>query len=630
MKACLLFVLFIFTPITFSQNVPHLFELRGLEDSLGNTHLFYRYGLDRGPSIIDCWSKSIYHFDLHTNNDTLFIEDVAQWDPFGGCQGTSIFDYEFFNNDAAKYIYGGVSISVDPVPVLVRYDGLVNLDSFGSVENIEISKQNENLLYLTLSQTVLYKSTDGGYNWEFDADSLAWIDNAMISLSRNDDSQIYGIDQNKLARSEDEGQSYIIVDDDIHWSSNYERELYYDADGQHIYGIAASSNKSAVLISDDNGNPFTWNLILTTPGKIWFTLDEQIPGEIYYSYKKSIYKSTDFGNTFSLYKELEQKITGLYKKSNTDILYASTLFRIYEITPDSIHVIKILPIPNEVLNYYPLAIGNKWVYDKTTVTYDPYPQYSHQILVKEVLGDTIAANGKHYYYLKDQIVWEEDVLERIDSSEGKVYRYLEDPGLPENEYLLDDLLAEVGDTVNSQRMGYYPGSQTTVLDEITFVKWGLIKPKKVFEQYILHPPVYSLTQDIGLDSIYSYFDFGDTWIVLKGCIIDGVVYGDTTVVSVEDETQNLPTEFSLSQNYPNPFNPSTKIKYALSIRQYAILKVYDILGNEIATLVDEELPAGKYEIEFNLAQNSILSSGIYFYQLKAGSFVQTKKMILLR
>ncbi len=626
MKAVILFVLLIFTSNTFSQNIPHLFELRGLEDSLGNTHLFYRYG---SSSLLwyTCWLKSVYHLDINNKIDTLFVRDESSFIYPYGCYGISYIDYNFYSNDPTRYICVGFDFNVDPWVVILRYDGPINSVDVGYANEVEISNQNENLLFLVTNEIALFKSTDGGYNWTIDPDSIAWIDNAMISLSKNDDSQIYGINDNKLVRSEDEGHSYIIVDDDSYWSWNYEKELYYDSDGKHIYGIAASSNESALLISDDNGNPFTWNLILTTPGKMWFTLDEQYQGEIYYSYKKSIYKYTDFGNSFSLYKELEQKITGLYKKSNTDILYASTLFRIFEITPDTIQVIKNLPIPDEILNFYPLAVGNKWIYDKTTVTYDPYPQYSHQILVKEVLRDTIAANGKHYYYLKDETVWEEDVLERIDSSEGKVHRYLENPGLTENEYLLDDLLAEVGDTVNSYRMGYYPGSHTTVLDEITFEKWGLNKPKKVFEQYILHPPVYSLTQDIGLDSIYSYFDFGDTWIVLKGCIINGVVYGDTTVVSVEDETQNLPTEFSLSQNYPNPFNPSTSIKYAVSSRQFVNLKVYDVLGNEIATLVKEELPAREYEVEFD---GSGLTSGIYFYQLRAGSFVQTKKMILIK
>lgn len=86
-------------------------------------------------------------------------------------------------------------------------------------------------------------------------------------------------------------------------------------------------------------------------------------------------------------------------------------------------------------------------------------------------------------------------------------------------------------------------------------------------------------------------------------------------------------EFSLSQNYPNPYNPNTKIKYSIPQQSFVTLKVYDLLGREIATLVNEEKPAGIYETEFN---GSNLTSGVYFYQLKAGGFVETKKMILLR
>ncbi len=98
------------------------------------------------------------------------------------------------------------------------------------------------------------------------------------------------------------------------------------------------------------------------------------------------------------------------------------------------------------------------------------------------------------------------------------------------------------------------------------------------------------------------------------------------MVIVQNPNQ-IPTDLRLEQNFPNPFNPTTKIKYAISSRQYASLKVYDVLGNEIATLVNEEKSPGNYEVEFN-ANN--LSSGIYVYQLRAGTFIQTKKMILLR
>jgi len=110
--------------------------------------------------------------------------------------------------------------------------------------------------------------------------------------------------------------------------------------------------------------------------------------------------------------------------------------------------------------------------------------------------------------------------------------------------------------------------------------------------------------------------------------------------STEIEVEiGVPDEFALYQNYPNPFNPITKIKYSIpkiinnkspvpSVAGSIInLKVYDVLGNEIATLVNEEKPPGEYEVEFD---GSGLASGVYFYQLKVGSFIQTKKMILLR
>jgi len=104
----------------------------------------------------------------------------------------------------------------------------------------------------------------------------------------------------------------------------------------------------------------------------------------------------------------------------------------------------------------------------------------------------------------------------------------------------------------------------------------------------------------------------------------------------------IPTEFSLEQNYPNPFNPTTTIKYQIPELSFVTLKVYDVLGSEIITLVNEEITVGSYEVDFNATS---LPSGIYFYRLQAvpngrqagdpsaGSgqgFVETKKMILMK
>ena len=107
---------------------------------------------------------------------------------------------------------------------------------------------------------------------------------------------------------------------------------------------------------------------------------------------------------------------------------------------------------------------------------------------------------------------------------------------------------------------------------------------------------------------------------------------DVNLSDVEDEKQ-LPSEFRLLQNYPNPFNPNTVISYQLPVGSNVTLKVYDILGNEVATLVNDYKSAGEYEIEFNAVSTShdlSLTSGIYFYQLKGGSIVQTKKMVFIK
>ena len=118
----------------------------------------------------------------------------------------------------------------------------------------------------------------------------------------------------------------------------------------------------------------------------------------------------------------------------------------------------------------------------------------------------------------------------------------------------------------------------------------------------------------------------------------GAILPIPVFTDVEDEDYAVISDFKLMQNYPNPFNPATKIKFSIPFverrdRVSVQLKVYDVLGNEIATLVDEEKPAGEYEVEFNAVGTSrdlSLPSGIYFYQLKSGDFVEIKKMVLLK
>ncbi len=142
-------------------------------------------------------------------------------------------------------------------------------------------------------------------------------------------------------------------------------------------------------------------------------------------------------------------------------------------------------------------------------------------------------------------------------------------------------------------------------------------------------------------------DFGDTWNVMAhefqyllklyindnkiwAATNDGLRFYDLTPTSAEPIYK--PTEFKLNQNYPNPFNPTTKIKYSVPSvgTQRAVflqLKVYDMLGREVATLVNKNQQPGNYEVAFDASN---LSSGVYFYRMQAGEFVRSKKMILMK
>jgi hypothetical protein len=109
---------------------------------------------------------------------------------------------------------------------------------------------------------------------------------------------------------------------------------------------------------------------------------------------------------------------------------------------------------------------------------------------------------------------------------------------------------------------------------------------------------------------------------------DSLIFKEFTYPLYAEFNNAAAEYFALYQNYPNPFNPATRIQYSIGSLQFVTLKVYDVLGNDAATLVNEEKQAGSYTVEFY--PGSKLASGIYFYQLKAGSYTATKKLIILK
>jgi hypothetical protein len=195
-------------------------------------------------------------------------------------------------------------------------------------------------------------------------------------------------------------------------------------------------------------------------------------------------------------------------------------------------------------------------------------------------------------------------LAKFDGVSWTVYN-TSNSGLPNN-----DVEAIAIDNTGNKWIGTYGEG----LAKFDGVNWTVFN---ISNSGLLSDYVYAIAID----------NAGNKWIGTWGGGL--AVYREGGVIlDVEKENnKELPTKFVLYQNYPNPFNPATKIKYILPEQSFVSISIYDILGKEIATLVKERKPAGNYELEFNASN---LPSGVYFYRMKAGNFVETKKMLLMK
>jgi hypothetical protein len=292
----------------------------------------------------------------------------------------------------------------------------------------------------------------------------------------------------------------------------------------------------------------------------------------------------------------------------------------------------------EAMKYYPLDKGNYWEYYSAYGS-DPFHYTLGSSYWLEVVGDSIFTNGKSYKIINKGYFGNKSIsmiFERIDSIDASVYRF--DVG-KKTEYKIDSLLQKPGDSVNCSRFhpremysNYFRTSCISENEETLFnQKWIT---KKIDDNSIIPNIIYKLAK--GLGYIFSEAWEGTYWgDRLSFARINGIEYGIKTDIVKSDQ---IPDQFKLFQNYPNPFNPSTTINYSIPYPSSPLkgegprvrsvtLKVYDLLGREIATLVNEEKLPGIHNVKFD---GNNLPSGLYFYQLKTNEFIQTKKMILLK
>ncbi len=281
---------------------------------------------------------------------------------------------------------------------------------------------------------------------------------------------------------------------------------------------------------------------------------------------------------------------------------------------------------NDPQNYLPLKIGNTWIYSGG----------SGEIRLT-INGTTIANN--HLYYTFEQsgtlascaqgnctpLMINAIYPVRIDSLTGNLFILSGGNTCPwfSGEVLIDSLRMKTGDMINNSCFF------ASCYDTNSMNIFGVSRRTKQLGQPIMtYFTQKRYVYGIGIYSALRGCFFSSCGYNLNGCVIDGTVYGDTGfIVGINNISNEIPNEFSLSQNYPNPFNPITHFGFQIANFGLVKLTIYDALGKEVNVLVNQQLQPGTYEVNWDA---SVYPSGVYYYRLESGDFTETKKMVLIK
>lgn len=259
----------------------------------------------------------------------------------------------------------------------------------------------------------------------------------------------------------------------------------------------------------------------------------------------------------------------------------------------------------------PLAVGNVWVYQEHDTS---------AALLRYYISDTTNIDGKTYFICSKG--YSDSALYHFRLREDSIYvRFL---GGGETPYY-KRFAAENDSFFHSVWFGRWKFRITSVTSETVFGRDVLVK--EMFADIILLKNNERWTDEFGLLSGKTLT--GSRYFILKGCVIDNVLYGDTAMTTT-DVKENSPAAdaWRIEQNYPNPFNSSTNIVYHVPEGGgYIELTVHDLLGRQVAVIANGYRTAGKYTAGFDA---SALSSGVYFYTLNSAGSHRSKKLLLMK
>ena len=509
-----------------------------------------------------------------------------------------------FINDNQGYFYGGKFIEVTKDGGYSWYTTTLDVKniicvSFGDTSTGYLLTQYE---YYDeppwpLVKNIIYKTTDGGNNW-FEINHYDGSNINQLKFLDADNGWYVGL-HGIIKYTSDGGNSWNFISDES-VGGLYEDIQFIDSNKIYI------SNRSTGFIKSENGgvtwsNPSNPVYVMGQPTTMHFS--DEMNGYIGTAAHK-LFRTSDGGYNWSLSFDEGAYIYSVYC-INKDVAYLASDTRIYKTTNSGTDWEMIFDYENTGWGYDVIDEIIFFSADKGIAV------ASHNVLITQDGGESwnrVYTESENYNYLRS-IHFVSDDFGYITTTKGYILKTA-NGGLNWTKiYSGYDISINDIYIFENNRDGYAVGDNGTILKTSDGgITW---EQEKSLTEFTLHSIEFG-SKNRGIIT--------STWGILSIGVNGNIDF-------ISDNFNTSVSEFKLLQNYPNPFNPTTRIKYQIHESGLVTLKIYDVLGREVKTVVNEFKPSGKYEVELNVNE---LSSGVYFYQLKAGSFVKTNKMILLR
>jgi len=452
----------------------------------------------------------------------------------------------------------------------------------------------------------VFRSTNNGITWQLCGVYRTYI----LSTVRNSKDYIFFStimsSGGGIFRSTDKGNTWDKV---MEGNANY-LSMAVDSN-DYIY---TQGQFTGIFKSTDNGN--SWFENTSFPQTIVKEMLVNNSNYIFAATEKGIFASNNGAKTW-------HNITGNLSDSFISSIAINEKGEIFAGTESGIFKCDTFFIDSET-DSFPLEVGNYWQFRVTnlhgTIPLETRVWYDYMRVIKDTLIGEDSVSFKKLKSFKIPPYYLDTVMYlRYDSLSESILEY---NACCEDKDTLFKLNARVEES-------WWAGSYYIYCTDIDTLQ--IFNKQKLFRTFSANARpfwYYKLAQGFGPIEIFdddSYVITNTITYKLIYANIKAIEYGE--FVPVNDDNPKYPVNYTLFQNYPNPFNPSTKIKYSIPKISFVTLKIFDILGREITTLVNEEKPAGNFEVEFDGAE---LSSGIYFYKLQTGNYSEVKKMILIK